>query len=91
MQNKLDIAIKTHFIPTVCAIKPPAIGPTTGPRSNGELDGPVREAFAYRPMRGPRVYNAMADALSRSENKSPTDPPPTAIGAPPDKPAISRY
>jgi len=38
-------------------------------------------------MRGPRVYNAMADALSRSENKSPTNPPPTAIGAPPDKPA----
>ena len=41
----------------------------------------------YVPMRGPRLYIAMADALSRSENKSPTDPPPTAIGALPDKPA----
>jgi hypothetical protein len=41
----------------------------------------------YVPMRGPRLYIAMADALSRSENKSPTDPPPIATGAPPDKPA----
>ena len=41
-------------------------------------------------MRGPRLYNAMADALSRSENKSPTEPLPTAMGVPPDKPAAAK-
>ena len=38
----------------------------------------------YVPKRGPRAYNARAVALSRSENKSLIDPPPTAIGALPD-------
>ena len=81
--------MKTHFIPTVCAMKPPAIGPMAGPRSGSWSDIAVRETPVYAPMRGPRLYIAMADALSRSENKSPTDPPPIAIGAPPDKPAAS--
>ena len=68
-------------------MNPPAIGPITGPRSGSWSDNAVRDLSVYVPMRGPRLYIAMADALSRSENKSPTDPPPTAIGAPPDKPA----
>ena len=42
------------------------------------------------PKRGPREYNAMAVALLCSENKSLVDPPPTAIGALPDIPAIFR-
>jgi hypothetical protein len=41
----------------------------------------------YVPKRGPRVYNAIAVALSRSANRSPTDPPPIAIDELPKKPA----
>lgn len=44
----------------------------------------------YVPMRGPRVYSDMADALSFSENISATIPPPIAIGALADKPAAPR-
>ena len=50
-----------------------------------------KEHIIYLPIRGPRLYNAMADALSRSENRSLTDPCPTAIGALAQKPATSRH
>jgi len=39
------------------------------------------------PSNGPRQYSAIADARSRSENRSLTEPPPMAIGALPEKPA----
>ena len=38
------------------------------------------------PMRGPRLYTAMADARSFSEKRSLMVPPPQAIGALPTKP-----
>jgi len=39
------------------------------------------------PIRGPRLQNAMAVALSRSEKRSPTVPPPMPTGALPENPA----
>ena len=45
----------------------------------------------YAPKRGPRTYNAIAPALSRSANKSAMDPPPIAIPVLPEKPAIFRF
>lgn len=43
----------------------------------------------YVPMSGPRVNSAIADARSRAANKSPTEPPPHAIGALPVNPATA--
>ena len=40
------------------------------------------------PIRGPRVYIAIADARSRSTKRSPILPPPHAMGALPAKPAV---
>ena len=80
--------IKTHFIPKNWVTKPPAIGPMTGPGKIRRMTS--RKVIIYIPKRGPREYNAMAVALSRSENKSLIDPPPTAIGALPDIPATFR-
>lgn len=39
------------------------------------------------PTRGPKLKSAIAEARSRGENKSLTEPPPMAIGALPDSPA----
>ena len=63
--------IKAHLIPQACVIKPPAIGPITGPR------------------RGPKAYTAIAEARSFSEKRSLIDPPPQAMGAPPEIPATN--
>lgn len=66
------IVMKTYLTPIVCAIKPPAVGPTTGPEGSDfrkTLNGMKRNV----PMRGPRLKMAIADARSCSENKSPDD------------------
>lgn len=70
--HRQAMMMKTHLTPILCAMKPPAIGPMTGPTS------------------GPREYKAMAPALSRSEKRSPTLPPPIAMGAEPANPAAPR-
>ena len=41
----------------------------------------------HSPSNGPRVYIAIAEALSFSEKRSETVPPPIAIGAAPEAPA----
>ena len=43
------------------------------------------------PIRGPRVYIAIADARSRSTKRSPILPPPHAMGALPARPARRIY
>lgn len=77
--------MKTHFSPILCVIKPPAMGPTTGPANV------LRKIYIVReddlPISGPREYRDIAPALSRSEKRSPTLPPPIATGADPAKPA----
>lgn len=40
------------------------------------------------PIRGIRLYTAIADARSRSEKRSLTVPPPMAIGVAPENPAV---
>lgn len=72
-------------MPTVCAINPPAMGPTTGPIYEVSI---VLSHWDDVPIRGPRLYKAIAEARSRAENRSPTEPPPIAIGALPENPAV---
>lgn len=71
----------------VSAMKPPAMGPTTGPGIGNERDHEERNDATVVPIRGPTLYKAIAVALSFAENISPITPPPTAIGALPTQPA----
>jgi len=81
------MAMNTNLIPTVSAINPPAIGPTTGPNYSVESVSRKLSLIINVPTRGPRLYTAMADARSRGAKQSLTDPAPQAKGALPEKPA----
>ena len=55
-----------------------------------EIGNAVGERTFYVPETNPRLYNAIADALSRSEYISLIDALPSPIGALADKPATCR-
>jgi hypothetical protein len=72
-------------------MKPPTIGPMTGPGGwQEEIRRPDECGQRYVPIRGARQYTAMAVALSSCANKSLRLPPPTASGVLPDKPAACK-
>jgi hypothetical protein len=65
---------------------PPMIGPITGPVTKMSVLKTIAQAMRL-PIRGPMLYNAIADARSFSEKRSAIHPPPHAMGALPANPA----